>query len=81
MTPAEVFERKREFVQEYLAPMLHFATRGYVADLEYRVGEHGEFEFVKVVTEVGEGYSVNVALDSDWAIAKDVMRAVARKYE
>lgn len=74
---------KRRFVQEELTGMLRTATGGLAAECFY---EHdGADEVVKVLYGQRRGerevISVNVTCDSLWAIAKDVMRAVARRYE
>lgn len=71
---------KKHFVENKLAETLSAATGGYVWSLDY--GVFGAEEVVHVYTcGVSKALVVNVTSDSLWAIAKDVMRAVADRYE
>lgn len=74
---------KKSFVEAELAEMLAAATNGFVRSLEYDA--RGCFEVVHVVTTprpfMKDTFGVDVTADSLWAIAKDVMRAVASRYE
>lgn len=74
---------KKSFVEAELAEMLAAATDGFVRSLEYDA--RGCFEVVHVVTSPSlfktDTFGVDVTADSPWAIAKDVMRAVASRYE
>lgn len=78
----EVHKEKSEFVAHELAEMLKSATRGDVKECRYEV--NGEYEIVNVYAgqePVVPAFVVNVTCDSLWAIAKDVMKAVAKFYE
>ena len=76
---------KLMFVQEYVAPLVYVATEGYVFRCEYAKSKAG-FEAV-LMTARADGepeprrFRADVTADSEWAIAKDVMRAVSRVYE
>lgn len=74
---------KRNFVENELEEMLRFAVRG--GWLEYlRYGFDGTNEVVAINYRDGDNRfssDVNVTGDSKWAIANDVMRAVAELYE
>ena len=74
---------KETFVTSELQKMLEEATGGYVERLAYE--KLGPYEIVDVTTRQGVGekltFGVNVTGDSRWAIAKDVMKAVAEHYE
>ena len=74
---------KSRFVQEELSGMLRAATGGFVKECRYE--PFGSFEIVNVATSVGlfktDTFAVNVTGDSLWAIAKDVMAAVAQRFE
>lgn len=70
---------KRFFVEHELVQMLFAATEGYIVDATYWT--RGADEFVGLCTENGEVFNVNVSCDSRWAIAKDVMKEVAKKFE
>ena len=83
MTIEEV-RSKSEFVRGELADLLAEATRGYVCacNYEYRLDEtESVLVFYKPDESHVDSFSVDVTADSRWAIAKDVMRAVARRYE
>ncbi|MBQ9004086.1 MAG: hypothetical protein IJ087_19760 [Eggerthellaceae bacterium] len=74
---------KQRFVQEELTGMLHSATNGCVGECWYEFD--GANELVRVSyrpdPKTSEVITVNVTADSRWAIAKDVMRAVAKRFE
>lgn len=74
---------KRLFVEGELAAMLSEATGGWVARLDYDA--RGQYEVVHVTTVpalfLTDTFGVDVTADSKWAIAKDVMRAVAARFE
>ena len=74
---------KKSFVESELTEMLAAATHGFVISLEYDA--RGHFEVVHVTTCLGlfkrDTFGVDVTADSLWAIAKDVMRAVAERFE
>lgn len=73
-------EAKARFVGNRLARMLAAATDCFVESCEY----DPESEEVAVFFGESGGWRVvrvNVACDSRWAIAKDVMAAVAGEYE
>ena len=74
---------KASFVENELSEMLIPATLGFVRKREYVV-RHGE-ELVEVSVDGNSGgpkrFTVNVATDSLWEIAKDVMYAVAWRYQ
>ena len=71
---------KKHFVEKTLAGMLSAATEGVVWSLDY--GVFGAVEVVHVYTcGKSKALVVDVTADSLWAIAKDVMRAVADRYE
>lgn len=73
-------QRKQRFVERRLGPMLADATDGWVTTCAYGAWRDEEF-----VTVHNWGYEpvlqVDVSCDSRWAILKDVMRAVAARYE
>ena len=90
MSPGELRDeeyRKLKFVEEKLAPMIREATGGAVFSCEYMRSAYGPYEAVSMMMIVpGEVKTVaefraDVTADSPWAIAKDVMAAVARWYE
>ena len=73
---------KASFVDSELTEVLNSATNGFVDCCEYYT--NGQDEFVIVKTVAGDsraGITVNVTCDSLWAILKDVMRAVAARFE
>lgn len=74
---------KQLFVTGPLTTLLIAATGGFVDYLGYEA--HGDDEVVHVTVRpsvaVNDTFSVNVSCDSKWAIAKDVMAAVAKRYE
>ena len=74
---------KMRFVEDELTPMLKAATDGYVYTCWYEAD--GDDELVKVAVKPPaapvEAFPVNVSCDSLWALAKDVMRAVAERFE
>lgn len=74
---------KKSFVESELTEMLAAATHGFVTSLEYDA--RGHFEVVHVTTCPGlfkrDTFGVDVTADSLWAIAKDVMRAAAERFE
>ena len=83
MGDEQIYAEKADFVKDELAAMLRKATCGWVTCCGY---EH--YQGVEVVhvgyalDEHADGrFDVNVTADSPWAIAKDVMRAVAERYE
>lgn len=75
--------RKSRFVQEELTAMLYRATGGFIKECRYKFD--GVCEIVHVTTAPAtfktDTFAVNVTADSLWAIAKDVMKAVAERYE
>ena len=71
-------QAKQRFVERKLGPMLVAATDGFVSGCSYSTW--GAEEEV-LVTAGGKLFAVNVTCDSPWAIVKDVMRAVAGRYE
>ncbi len=75
--------RKAVYVEVDLGRALREATWGYVERCEYVV--HGPEEYVVVTFNVVAiepcTLTVNVTGDSRWAILKDVMKAVAKRYE
>ena len=74
---------KRLFVEGELASMLRRACRGgWFVNLSYIFD--GANEIVTVEYQAGDGrrtYDVCVTADSRWAIAKDVMKAIAELYD
>lgn len=78
MTAEQAF--KKRFAERLLGPMLAEATKGLVKGLEY--GARRDDEWVEVAYSLPPWTQrVDVSCDSKWAIAKDVMRAVAKRYE
>ena len=75
---ADVYEEKRRFVDGELSKMLSAATRGVVERCEYE--RVGEVETVHIF-ECVQPFAVDVTADSPWAIAKDVIRAVAMRLD
>lgn len=75
--------RKAVFVEVDLTRALREATWGYVDYCEYKVDGPDETVIVKTVDGAGryDTFGVNVTGDSRWAILKDVMKAVAKRYE
>ena len=71
-------QAKQRFVERKLGPMLMAATGGFVTGCSYSTW--GANEEV-LVTAAGKLFAVNVTCDSQWAIAKDVMRAVGTRFE
>lgn len=71
-------QAKQRFVERRLGPMLQAATDGFVSGCSYYTW--GANEEVLVTTE-GKIIAVNVTCDSKWAVAKDVMRAVANRFD
>ena len=71
---------KNRFVDRELTAMLKAATHGFVKCCQY-VSIDGDYD-EHVYVHMGESscMEVNVSCDSLWAIAKDVMSAVARLY-
>lgn len=78
----DVAERKRDFIVGALAECIRKATRGIVAPVEYEWSEDGTREVVWLQVR-GEDrlVGVNVHMDSEWAVLKDVMTVAARYYE
>ena len=77
----EVAGRKADFVSRLLAPMLREATHGVILDAAYKHdGPDSEHVALMVRGEL-KPVKVNVHMDSEWAIVKDVMRVVADWYE
>ena len=72
---------KSAFVTGQLACMLECATRGWVEAARYVVDAATNAEVVWVEVSGDRMIRVNVSGDSEWAIAKDVMRVLAGKYE
>lgn len=70
--------RKERFVTGRLASMLREATHGEVSMCFYRAKAGNEIVTVLMANGAAEA---NVTGDSLWAIAKDVMRAVGKRYE
>ena len=74
---------KYSFVINELTEVLNRATNCFVGHCQYHV--EGPEEFVDVFLNYGKGdfetLTVNVTADSNWAILKDVMKAVARRFE
>ena len=80
MTDRELEQRnKASFVESELSDVLNAATDGYVHHCEYAV--EGPEEYVLVTLDHYLTEYVNVTGDSLWAILKDVMKAVASRYE
>lgn len=74
---------KANFVASELSEALNCATRGFVDYCEYRVKGPEEFVIVRLTYDDGkyDTMTVNVTSDSNWAILKDVMKAVAARFE
>jgi len=74
---------KHNYVANELTDALNCATRGFVDYCEYHVKGAEEFVQVKLVLCNGNYDTMTVCVtgDSLWAILKDVMRAVAKRYE
>lgn len=74
---------KKLFIEVELAELLAAATEEFVVGCAYHTV--GSIELVDVKTVVGvqkyDTFSVNVTADSLWAVAKDVMAAVGKRYE
>lgn len=71
-------QAKQRFVERKLGPMLEAATNGFVSGCSYSTW--GAVEEVLVTT--GEKlFVVDVTCDSKWAMAKDVMKVVGKKFE
>lgn len=81
MTDEQIW--KCSFVENELAEAFNVATDGFVDNLEYRVDGAEEFVVIGLVGSKGryESLAANVTADSKWAILKDVLRAVAARYE
>jgi len=77
---SEPFE-KASFVACELAEMIKAATGSMVDDVYYIRREPDGEERVVLLLSAAPRREVNVTCDSLWAIAKDVMRAVAEIYE
>ena len=75
----DTYGKKELFVQEELTALLRDATGGWVTECWYerKLGR----ETVHVKTQGNEPLEVDVTADSLWAIARDVMSAVAERYE
>lgn len=73
--------KKLKFVEERLAPMVKDATGGVVCSCRYMKSAVAPVECVAMRTVGGVAFRADVTADSLWAMAKDVMRAVARQYE
>ena len=71
--------RKKLFVSGALTTLLREATGRYVLHLHYHVDGHDEIVTVTYASMTQQ--DVNVSCDSEWAIAKDVMSAVADRFE
>lgn len=78
MKKEQVYKEKADFVADELTAMLRAATRGFVERCEYEHCSSGA-EVVHVFTST-QPFGVNVTCDSLYAIAKDVMRALADRY-
>ena len=78
MTAEQAF--KKRFVERQLAPMLAEATKGFVKGLAYGARRDDEWVDVEYTLPPWDD-RVNVSCDSKWAIVKDVMGAVAERYE
>ncbi len=78
MTAAQAF--KKRFVERLLAPMLKDATKDFVRGLTYGARHDDEWVDVEYGMPPWE-QRVNVSCDSKWAILKDVVKAVADRYE
>ena len=74
---------KQLFVTGPLTTLLIAATGGFVDNLRYEAHGDDEVVYVTVRPSVARSdmFGVNVSCDSKWAIAKDVMAAVAVMYE
>ena len=70
---------KQLFVTGALTTLLVAATGGFVKYLVFTA--HGDDEMVRVSFANSSYVDVNVSCDSKWALAKDVMAAVAKRYE
>lgn len=80
MTDRELEQRnKASFVESELSDVLNTATDGFAHHCEYVVD--GPNELVIVTLGRDSTLTVNVTADSPWAILKDVMKAVASRYE
>lgn len=78
MTAEQAF--KKRFVERLLAPVLSEATKGLVKGLAYGAKRDDEWVDVEYSLPPWE-QRVNVSCDSKWAIAWDVMEAVADRYD
>lgn len=76
---------KKNFIENELQAMLHAATMGCAGRLSYGLDHDTAEEYVIVRwrpdAKTAESFLVNVTGDSRWAIAKDVMKAVAKRFE
>lgn len=72
-------KRKAEFAAYRIGPTLFSATGGVVRTANYVVDASGNLEFVRLELDRGSDAVryVNVTADSEWAMLKDVMNAVA----
>lgn len=74
-------QRKAAFAAECMLPLFARATRGAVTDMQYRTNVECDWEIVWVEYEGRLDSKVNVTGDSEWAMLKDVMKAVSEVYE
>lgn len=81
MGPTKEQVLKMHFVENELTEALIGATYGYVRRCEYLVDGPDEYVIVTTNRDGGPTLNVNVTADSHWAILKDVMKAVAKRYE
>ena len=68
-------DSKRAFVTNYLAPLLVNADRSGIASVEYFANDGGEY--VVATMSSGRQREINVTGDSETALIKDVIRALA----
>ena len=74
--------RKMTFVENELSDVLLAATGGFADRCDYIVDGPEEYVVVTLDRDASPStLNVNVTSDSRWAILKDVMKAVAKRYE
>lgn len=78
MQQPDLYDEKGRFVCLELTDMLKAATHGVVSECMFERDDAQETVHVFTVTQP---FAVNVTGDSLWSTAKDVMKAVAERYE
>ena len=74
-------QRKAAFVTECLEPMFVRATNEWVKSMRYTVSAESVEEVVWIEVAGEVFLRANVTGDSEWAICKDVLKALEEKYE